>query len=159
MPTFQLLQASVDPEDFSELRILVDQRHVKYLTIDPGLYAADDMRFEPSLVAILPPLPHGDWNSSHISRSPTDERTSFARVAKVQLPAITHTTCREFGAPVVVKVARFAFEIPQLDAETRAYRWVEGQNIGPVFLGHVVEEGRVIGFLRRNFTIPQEEAA
>lgn len=49
-----LLQCSVDPEDTSEFRILADGKHVKHLTIDPGLYAAEDMCFAP-LETMLPP--------------------------------------------------------------------------------------------------------
>ena len=56
----KLLQASVDPLDESQFRILVDGKFVKYLTIDAKLYSADDMCFEPSLIFILPPLPPGD---------------------------------------------------------------------------------------------------
>ncbi|EKG09572.1 Lipopolysaccharide kinase [Macrophomina phaseolina MS6] len=170
MPDVQLLQASVDPNDTSELRILVEGRFVKYLTIGPGTYDADDMCFGPSLVALLPPLPSGDWNEGYISRSLKDDQVRFTYVIKAQLPAITHTwhprfidhleiqwgrklrsnvyeaTFRGVSMPIVVKFARFRFEIPQLNSETRAYNWIEGHDIGPAFLGHIVEEGRVIGF-------------
>lgn len=44
-----LLQASVDLEDESEFRMLVDNQHVKYITIDGGLYDVEDMCFEPVL--------------------------------------------------------------------------------------------------------------
>ena len=37
--------------------------------------------------------------------------------------------------------------MPQLEAETTAYEWIEGQQIGPAFLGHLTEEGRDIGFV------------
>lgn len=40
--------------------------------------------------------------------------------------------------------------MPQLKRETEAYKWIEGHKIGPAFLGHLVhlvEEGRVIGFM------------
>lgn len=32
-------------------------------------------------------------------------------------------------------------------AETTAYEWIHGTGIGPAFLGHITEAGRVIGFL------------
>lgn len=48
---------------------------------------------------------------------------------------------------VVAKFARFIWEIDYYEAETQAYAWIEGHGIGPRFLGHVTEEGRVIGFL------------
>lgn len=47
----------------------------------------------------------------------------------------------------MVKFARFAWEIPALDHECRAYQWIEGQDIGPRFLGFLTEEGRTIGFI------------
>lgn len=34
-----------------------------------------------------------------------------------------------------------------MENETTAYQWVSGHNIGPQFLGHLTEDGRVIGFL------------
>jgi predicted Ser/Thr protein kinase len=46
----------------------------------------------------------------------------------------------------VVKFARFGYEIQKLEAETTAYAWINGHNIGPKFLGHLIEHGRVIGF-------------
>lgn len=46
----------------------------------------------------------------------------------------------------MVKFARFHYEIAQLERETNAYKWIEGRNIGPKFLGHLTEHGRVIEF-------------
>ena len=37
-----------------------------------------------------------------------------------------------------------------LEAETTAYSWLSDQDIGPQFLGHVTEAGRVMGFLMEN---------
>lgn len=37
--------------------------------------------------------------------------------------------------------------MPQLEKETTAYEWIGDQQIGPDFLGYLVEEGRVIGFI------------
>ncbi|KAJ5207512.1 hypothetical protein N7491_001859 [Penicillium cf. griseofulvum] len=42
---------------------------------------------------------------------------------------------------------RFDWEIQYLENETTAYEWIEGYDIGPRFLGHLTEDGRVIGFL------------
>jgi hypothetical protein len=38
-------------------------------------------------------------------------------------------------------------EIGYLDQETAEYQIIQGENIGPAFLGHVSEAGRTIGFL------------
>jgi hypothetical protein len=47
---------------------------------------------------------------------------------------------------VVAKIARFEFEIPYIEAETRSYRDIDGHEIGPKFLAHLTENGRTIGF-------------
>lgn len=47
----------------------------------------------------------------------------------------------------VAKIARFEFEIPFIENETRVYREIDGQEIGPKFLGHLTENGRTMGFL------------
>jgi len=175
-PDIQLLQASVDPEYQSEFRILVDQKFVKYLTIEAGLYDVDDLCFGPSLISMLPPLPPGDWNQGHISRHLATGRPHFASVTKAQLPGITslwhplqidhlelrmgqklrsnvyEATCSRFHSTVVVKFARFAWEIPQLDSETSAYQWIDNHQISPKFLGHLSEEGRIIGFIIERIT-------
>ncbi|KAK5997053.1 hypothetical protein PT974_02404 [Cladobotryum mycophilum] len=148
----QVLQASVDPEYESEFRILVDGKSIKYLAIDGGLYEQDDMCFGPSLIALLPPLPLGDWNQGRISRDPTTGRAHFSAASESRLLGKLRTnlyeaTCPRFNSPVVVKFARFAWEVPQLEQETVAYSWIEGHNIGPDFLGHLTEQGRIIGFI------------
>lgn len=52
------------------------------------------------------------------------------------------------ATPVVAKFARFEWEIPQLEAETEANGWIQDhKGIAPEFLGHLTEDGRVIGFL------------
>lgn len=37
--------------------------------------------------------------------------------------------------------------VPQLDSETHAYSWIQGETFAPKFLGHVTENSRVIGFI------------
>ncbi|KAH7398263.1 alpha-galactosidase A precursor [Pyrenochaeta sp. MPI-SDFR-AT-0127] len=138
----QVLQASVDPEDQSEFRILVNRKIVKYLTIDPGLYDVDDMCFGPSLTSMIPSLPavthlwhplQVDHLELHLGRK---LRSNFYEA-----------TCPRFNSTIIAKFARFAWEIPQLDAETSAYQWIENAQIGPKFLGHISEEGRIVGFI------------
>jgi len=172
-PDIQLLQASVDPDskEQGDFRILVDHESIKYLIIDPGLYDVDDMCFGPSLIPMLPSLPPGDWNTGYISRNPTSGHPHFARVSEAELPGVTHlwhpltvdymdlqmgekllsnvyeATSPRFPSTVIAKFARFSWEVSYLDAETRAYQWIENQSIGPKFLGHISEHGRVIGFI------------
>lgn len=170
-PNILLLQASVDPEDASEFRLLVDNKSVKYITIDAGVYDCRDMCFGPALISLLPPLPPGDWNKGRISRSPKTGDAYFSAFSKAHLPGITKTwhstridyldlregrkirpnvyevNCPGFNSTIIAKFARFEWEVPQLEAETVAYSWIEGHQVGPAFLGHLTEEGRVIGFL------------
>ncbi|KAI5464347.1 alpha-galactosidase A [Mariannaea sp. PMI_226] len=48
---------------------------------------------------------------------------------------------------IIAKIARFPWEIQYVEAETRIYKLLQSSAIAPRFLGHVHEEGRVIGFL------------
>lgn len=50
---------------------------------------------------------------------------------------------------MIAKYARFSWEISAAEHETRIYREIEGRGIGPEFLGHIHEHGRIIGFLLR----------
>jgi predicted Ser/Thr protein kinase len=51
-------------------------------------------------------------------------------------PALAATL---IASPVIVKIARFEWEIPRLEQETRAYQLLEGSGLAPRFLGHVSE--------------------
>lgn len=176
MPTIRLLHCEVAFEagdnSQSDFRFLVDDQFFKYVTIDAGLYDPDVMVFEPELLSVLPPFPSGDWNTAHIAADPTNGRPSFTNITKAVLPSITHiwhplkveylqlnigrklfTNTYEAACsfipstPLIVKFARFPWEIDWMDSETRAYEWIQGKGIGPEFLGHVMEQGRTIGFL------------
>ncbi|KAK4455564.1 hypothetical protein QBC34DRAFT_489806 [Podospora aff. communis PSN243] len=155
----RLLAALVDPDDKEEAdyRFLVDNKHVKYVTVEPGALPKYDRTFAPALIPALPQFPPGDWNTAHIARRASGEGLVFSRVERVALPG-----CREverlrqnvykvehpgFEGPVVIKFAVFPWQMPYIEAETRAYEWIHEGGIGPRFLGHVVEEGRVVGFI------------
>jgi thiamine kinase-like enzyme len=45
------------------------------------------------------------------------------------------------------EIARFEWELPRIEQETRAYQLLEGSGLAPRFLAHVHESGRVVGFL------------
>lgn len=55
------------------------------------------------------------------------------------------------GSPTVIaKIARFAWEIPRIEQETRTYELLHSKkatDLAPRFLGHLHERGRVMGFL------------
>lgn len=52
-----------------------------------------------------------------------------------------------FGCPIVVKIARFDHEIPDIQQECDMYRLIHGKGIGSKFLAYVTEAGRIIGFI------------
>lgn len=160
-----------DDEDVGEYRFLVDEKHIKYVTVDPGVLPKDDRTFAPILIPMLPPFPPGNWNEGHVSKDPLTQRPFFSRVTHSDLPEVRniwhdrridhlelkyldrvrqnihHVTCPAFSSPVLVKFAEFPWQIPYYEAETTAYEWIEAKGIGPRFLGHLTEDGRVFGFV------------
>lgn len=163
--------ADFDDEEETEYRFLVDGLHVKYVTVDPGVLPKDDRTFAPVLIPLLPPFPPGDWNEGRIAKDPQTGRPFFASTKKSELPGVKNTwhqtvidhielkrqerlrqnvhvaTHPLFEKAVVYKCAEFPWQIGYLEAETTAYQWIHGRGVGPEFLGHVAEEGRVIGFV------------
>jgi len=162
------------PED-SHFRILVDEKHVKYITIAPGVFSPDDMTWDVALIPLLPKLPLGDWNVGHIVNN-SSGAPEFAWTKKDQLPGIKdiwHPECIDilslkldkimgnvfeassmrFPEPVIAKFARFWWEVDWYAKETEIYRYIQEKGLNqekgltPKFLGHLAEEGRIIGFV------------
>jgi hypothetical protein len=162
----------------SDYRFLVDGQHVKYLTTAPGTFrrGEDNRTFEPILLSeLLPPFPTGDWNRGHVARDPETGKAAFVRTETVRFPGVENlwhpVTLNELdftrhdrlrqrvhvsthpavqgGAPVLVKLAVWPWEITSMETETAAYQWISGSGVGPTFLGHVTEgkDGRVVGFV------------
>lgn len=172
----QLLQACVDEETESEFHILVNNKYIKYITVDHGLYNVEDMCFGPSLIELIPPFPPGDWNEGHVTRDTETGTIGFSAIERSNFPGVERAwhpghieylelqmgeklranvyeaTCDRFPSPIVAKLARLEWEIPQLDSETVAYEWIAGHHIGPEFLGHVLEERGIIGFVMERVT-------
>ncbi|KAJ5602832.1 Lipopolysaccharide kinase [Penicillium hordei] len=165
-----LLQAEADNDDESYFRLLINGS-VRYITIAQGIWSTDDMCFGPSLATILPDLPTGDWNNGLVNKHPETGEPYFARATRTSFPGVENTwhntfvdymdlgeirrlrtgvyevKCPQFEELVVVKFARFDWEIGYMEGETAGYQSIEGCEIGPRFLGHLTEDGRVIGFL------------
>ena len=91
------------------------------------------------------PTIRSSWHSTYVSHL----KFSFGQKLR---SGVYEATAPRFQVPVVVKFARFAWEIAALDSECEAYRWIEGQDIGPMFLGLLTEEGRIIGFIIERMT-------
>ncbi|EEP78297.1 predicted protein [Uncinocarpus reesii 1704] len=167
----ELLQAELDDDSESFVRLLVDGKLIKYVIIAPGLFSVEDMAFGPSLITLLPPFPQRDWNEGLVEKDPHTGNPHFARYTRKEFPGVKHlwhgrfvdyidlkigkkltsgvyeVTSSKLDKAAVAKFARFDWEIQYMENETTAYEWIQGSGVGPEFLGHITEEGRVIGFL------------
>lgn len=175
-----ILQGKVDPaeQEQTELRILVDQKDIKYPTMDPGVFRLEETRLAQTLTPLLLNAIRKadiyDWNRGHISRR--NGRLHFHAHRKTPLPAITNiwhplqidyldlkvktelkdyvceVRCPQFQSPVIAKFASVLWMVKRLETETSIYQWLQDEDIGPKFLGHVSENGRVIGFVVEQIT-------
>ncbi|KAI4256980.1 MAG: hypothetical protein L6R42_005924 [Xanthoria sp. 1 TBL-2021] len=166
-----VLDVADDPDTpATHYRLSENGDRIIYVSIDTGVYDEDDYCVPPVLLDLLPPFPSGDWNKGHITRTEERPEAHFAWTRVADLPAITPTwhsrhvkfnqlnicskvmpNVAEASHPelgeVIAKYARFEWEIASYQSETEVYHWLDGQNVGPDFLGHLTEGGRVIGFL------------
>ena len=172
MKDLKILHMTVDETDLdSYYHLLVNGQYFRYISIESGTYDFDDLCFPPSLLSKLPQLPPGNWNLGHIAISAETASPYFAWTTRKDFSSIKTTwhptyvdflslkigdslmanvyevTLPQFDSPVIAKLARFPWEIDYYNNETLVYSWIEGHDIGPKFLGHLMEEERVIGFL------------
>ncbi|MBE3046742.1 hypothetical protein IMZ48_30280 [Candidatus Bathyarchaeota archaeon] len=174
IPKIKFLNSYVDDDGTGEIRLLMDDKHVKYVSIEADLYRdyeLDGDRYRPSVVEQLPPLVSGNWNEGRISSDPATGQPRFSKASKVTLRSIKTTwhptrishldlqmgqelyintfeaTCPQFDFPVMVKFAPLAWEMIYLEHETTAYSWLRDSDVGLTFLGHLTEGRRVIGFI------------
>ncbi|KAK2005358.1 alpha-galactosidase A [Colletotrichum eremochloae] len=170
-----ILSMEVDDDDSfeSEYRIRIANQ-VKYLAILPGTFDRDTLSFP---LQSLPHLPYNEeWTVAKISRDRTsgDLKTSFSNRKLAGIKCQWHPTkvdCLELGKTkqltamvfeashltlpinhtlqptMIAKIARFEWELPRIEQETRAYQLLEGCDLTPRFLAHVHENGRIVGFL------------
>lgn len=68
---------------------------------------------------------------------------AFEAVLHSNLPILSQSPVTS----IIAKTARFEWEIPQIERETRAYQLLKGSGLSPRFLGHIHENGRIVGFL------------
>lgn len=166
----------VDDDDSfqSEYRLRIENQ-VKYLVILPGTFDRDTLSFPLQSLPRLPY--DKEWTVASISRDKTsgDLKTSlvnrplagvecqwhhtkvdclklektkqFTAMAFEALSPSTLPTNLASPATVIVKIARFEWELPRIEQETRAYQLLEGYGLAPRFLAHVHENGRIMGFL------------
>jgi len=156
----------------SEYRILIDEKYIRYIFVNPGVFPTEILT-SPSLLNNLPSFPAGEWKQVQVSRKAEKDGGevylepspgSLAEVKAVwhnrrvdmlsiqnkleeDLSTLVRTVTLENGVHAVAKIARFDFEIPRIEQETKVYQAIEGKEIGPSFLGHLMEEGRAMGLL------------
>ncbi|KAI0858013.1 alpha-galactosidase A [Xylaria cubensis] len=132
-------------------------QQVYYLTISTDVFDEDTM-CRPYL--LLPQLPSlSDMPSRKIKLSRNQDGSLAKRIDVLSLPRIKRLRSGVFetlyeGRAAVAKIACFEWQIPSLTRETWAYcvltetqRPSDGPLIAPEFLGHLTENGRVMGFL------------
>ncbi|RYP57521.1 hypothetical protein DL770_010650 [Monosporascus sp. CRB-9-2] len=71
-------------------------------------------------------------------------KKKYCSDAEEKLRLVTHPS---FELPVLMKIVEFPRQFHCLETETRTYQVLDGKDIAPRFLGHVMEAGRVVGFL------------
>lgn len=165
----KVLSQEIDCAELDEnyFRILVNNQ-VRYIVVDPGLLSVDTLSFPPDFFANIPKLPKGDWKSARISRAPEGLviKTTQTGIDLVGIECRWHPTfvdvlsfvsdvqinfrVREVqfaSKPAISKIARFPFEIPRMENETAIYEAIAGHDVGPAFLGHLVEHDRIMGIL------------
>ena len=166
----------VDDDDSfeSEYRLRIGNQ-VRYLVISPGTFDRDTLSFPLQSLPYLPY--NEEWTVANISRDKTtgDLKISFSnrklagvksqwhhiqvdcqelerteQLTAMAFEAVSHSTLPSTlttPATVIAKIARFEWEIPRIEQETRAYQLLEGSGLAPRFLAHVHENGRIMGFL------------
>ncbi|KAI7775176.1 hypothetical protein LA080_007320 [Diaporthe eres] len=167
----QVLSMEAEPTDDSYFRIRCGGK-VKYVIVAPGTLDSEDLWLP---LYSLPPLPYHEdgWNVAHVSRAEESQKLHSSLEVR-PLPGVTEIwhpqkidvlslkrveiltiatfecTWKEEPTPsgtYIAKIARFEWEIPRIELETHAYRLLQDTHIAPKFLGHIHEQGRVIGFL------------
>jgi hypothetical protein len=172
-----VLSMEVDDDDSfkSEYRLRIGNL-VKYLIISPKTFARDTLSFPVPSLPSLPwydewTVAHvsrdetsGDLQTSISNRTLAGVKCQWhhtlvdcLELQKIKLltamtfEAVSHSILPIlFQSPVttiIAKIARFEWEIPRIERETRAYQLLEGSGLAPRFLGHIHEYGRIVGFL------------
>ncbi|KAJ5577408.1 uncharacterized protein N7459_006372 [Penicillium hispanicum] len=173
-PVVLSMEVDEDDEFESEYRLRIGNQ-VRYLNISPKTFDRDTLSFPIQALPSLPW--YDEWTVAHISRDETSgelttslstrtlagvkrqwhqtlvdclelKRTKL--LTAMTFEAVSHPTLPLVSpspATTIAKIARFEWEIPRIERETRAYQLLEGSGLTPRFLGHIHESGRIMGFL------------
>lgn len=164
-----------DDDDFESYYRLRIGKQVKYLTVSPGTFDRDTLSWPIGSLPSLPY--NETWTVANLSRDKTSGELQYSthdqpmagvnnqwhqvnvdclslektkQLTAMALEAVSHslpTSPDNAQTKFVAKIARFEWEVPRIEQETRAYQLLEGTGLAPRFLGHIHENGRVMGFL------------
>ncbi|KAG6312574.1 hypothetical protein E4U22_001730 [Claviceps purpurea] len=171
-----ILSMEVDDDDsFESYYRLQIGNHVKYIVISPATFDRDTL--STPLQSLPSLSYDKEWTVATISRDQTTGqlKTSFLnrplpgvkcqwhhtsvnclelentkQLTLAALEAVSHSmlpTTLGSSSTMIAKIARFDWEVPRIEHETRAYQLLEGHGLSPPFLGHIHENGRIMGFL------------
>lgn len=171
----EILNQLIDDER-GAYRLRAGQK-VYYLTITTDVFDEDTMARPYLLIPSLPDLPDHPWTTATISRdadgSPFISNISTDPLPEIQstwheqridvlslrrtrrLRSWTHEVQCHDGSTAVAKIACFEWDVRRIERETVAYsllaqhrsRYPREAPIAPEFLGHLTENGRVMGLL------------
>lgn len=169
----EILNQLIDDET-ATYRLRAGQR-VHYLTVSTDMFDEDTLCRPYLLIPKLPGIPDGPWTTMVISRDNTGSLETT--ISTDALPGVQTTwhaqrvdvlslkKTKRFrsgvhevlcnGGPAVAKVTCFEWDLRRIENETWAYSILarhqkhhpDEDPIVPAFLGHLTENGRVIGVL------------
>lgn len=146
---------------------------VHYLKIQGDVFDEDTMCRPYLLIPNLPDFPDSDWMRMEVYRK--EDGSLGSDISREALPAVEtvwhpnivdvlsleevkrhRSAVHEVlygGRQVICKIARFEWNIPCMENETQVYSIIDQYKdngipaVAPAFLGHVAENGRVMGIL------------
>ncbi|KAM5441178.1 hypothetical protein MferCBS31731_003605 [Microsporum ferrugineum] len=169
----EVLSQEID-EELGMYRIQAGNK-VRYLTIAGNVFDEDTMCRPYLLIPKLPIFPNTPWTKMDITRAadgtplPIISNTELRGVDliwhpdKIQVLSLKQTRRYRHnvhevmfkGVPAITKIVRWEWELARMENETWAYSLLHRHQckhpdeppIGPQFLGHLSEDGRVMGML------------
>ncbi|KAK1973855.1 alpha-galactosidase A [Colletotrichum cereale] len=156
-PTILSIEVDDDDSFESEYRIRIENQ-VKYLSL-PHLPYNEEW----SIANISRDQTTGDlktslsnrtlvgvkcqWHHTQVDCLELEKTKQLTAMAFEALPHPTLPIKPPSPATIIAKIARFEWELPRIEQETRAYQLLKGSGLAPRFLAHVHENRRIMGFL------------
>lgn len=144
LPLYRLTSVRFDDESWTKARISRNEQSGK-LDVD---YSNEEL---PGIETIWHPKQIDVLSLPRIKKLTTNpfETRLPADMLDADLASLSHRQMSAQPIDVVAKIAHFDWEIPRLEQETWAYHLLYEKSVNelaPRFLGHIHENGRVIGF-------------